>query len=84
MKKKKSVGRRIFGILVGTVFGVFVAALLCVFFYGKHLLNQINYVDKEEQSYLSSEEVSVYMETTEPEDIDPELETLVEDRKSVV
>jgi LCP family protein required for cell wall assembly len=79
MKHKKSIGRRIFGILAGTVLGLLAAIVLCVFFYGRHLLNQINYVDKEDQAYLSSEEVSAYMETTVPEDIDPALETLVDE-----
>ena len=76
---KKSTFGRILGILLWVFLGLLAAALLSAFFYGRYLLNKINYVDPEEQSYLSSEEVSEYMASTEPEDINPELETLADE-----
>lgn len=78
-KNRHGAGGRILLWILGTVLALILAAVLAVSFYAKYLLDQINYVEKEEESYLSSEEIQEFLESTEPEDINPEQETLVDE-----
>ena len=77
-KKRISGGRILRGFLCGLLV-LILAVVLGLTFYAKYLLNKINYVDKEEESYLSSEEVEQFMESTEPEEINPQYETLADE-----
>lgn len=77
-KKRISVKRILLGILCGLLVLV-LAVVVGVSAYAKYLLNKINYVDKEEETYLSMEEVEQFLETTEPEETNPQYETLVDE-----
>ena len=77
--KKKRTGKRILITVLLTLLALILAAVLAAAMYTRHLLNQINYVDKETQTYLSSEEVVQFLETTEPEDINPAYETVADE-----
>lgn len=82
MKKKDSTrpsGKKILLTVICILLAIILAVVLALTFYAKHLLNQINYVDKETESYLSSEEVEQFLATEETEDLDPTLQTLIDD-----
>lgn len=74
-KRGHSAGRIVLAVIC-VVLAIVLAAVLGTAFYMKHLLNQINYVDKETQSYLSSEEVEQFLATEEVEYQDPTTQTL--------
>lgn len=79
MEKKRTSGKKILLITVGVILVIVLAAVLGVSFYAKHLLDRINYVDPETQSYISSEELEQFWEEEETEAPDPEEETLLDE-----
>ena len=78
-KTAKSSGKRIALIALCSVLAIILAALLGVTIYAKNLLGKINYVDKENESTMSTEEVSQYLETLETETRDETMETINDD-----
>lgn len=65
-------GKRIFLTLLALLLGLVLIIVSAVGLFANHLLEKIHYVDPESESYLSEEEVQQFLESAEPEEIDPD------------
>lgn len=70
-QRKKNRGQRVLLWILCLILGLILIAVGSVGLYANHLLEKINYVDKDSESYLSTEEASRFLDGAEPEVTDP-------------
>lgn len=70
-KHKSNRGQRVLLCVLSLVLGLVLIAVGGIGLYANHLLGKINYVDRETERYLSTEEANQFLSNEEPEETNP-------------
>lgn len=70
-KHKSNRGQRVLLCVLSLVLGLVLIAVGGIGLYANHLLGKINYVDRETERYLSTEEANQFLADEEPEETNP-------------